>query len=337
MGISDDRRMAELRYRRQRNKHLVMAIGYITSTIPAILIAMNFETCRQYALSALGGKDATVQSSVIPQPAVVITPPAAPAQRTPRERPTQPSRPTLATNEPLRQQRQINEPKFFDEGVELPANPRRPLQLLPGQRPAKPVVEEKPDYVIKFDLERPRQYVQIKPLQNGEKICLQEGDAQQHIPIDYNGLFLTKDADTELVFDESFRPRVTFSIEERTSGDVILLVYEVDSVSGKPLPFTTSNLNRIRRKTMDRGQNAQGQLSAMEAELAHKTRWLQTWSGKLWTEKRAAERRIAELPGLIKAQAQVVSSIQSDLSSLDELIELAKSVHGSSLNAFVQR
>lgn len=329
--------MAELRYRRQRNKHMVMAIGYITSTIPAILIAMNFETCRQYALSALGGKDATIQAGVVPQPAVVITQPVAPARRAAPERLTQPLRPTLATNEPLRQQRQNSEPKFFDEGVELPANPRRPLQLLPGQRPAKPAVEEKPDYFIKFDLERPRQYVQIKPLQAGEKICLQEGDAQQHIPIDYNGLFLTKESATELVFDESFRARVTFSIEERTSGDVIMLVYEVDSVSGKPLPFTTSNLNRIRRKTIERGQGAQGQLTAMEAELAHKTRWLQTWSGKLWTEKRAAEQRVAVLPGLIKAQTQVVASIQSDLSSQDELIELARSVHGSSLNAFVQR
>lgn len=334
MGISDDRRMAELRYRRQRNKHLVMAVGYITSVIPAILIAINFETCRQYALSALGGKDATVQAGVVPQPTVAAAEPAAPvpSRRQPRTTPPPPT--TLALNV---QQRQIAEPKFFEDGVEIPAKPRQPQQLLSNRRPAEPVERVKPDYVIKFDLGRPRQYVQIQPLKDGEKIRLEEADAQQHIPIDYAGLFLVKDADTELVFDDTFRPRATLSIETRTSGDVIVLVYEVNSVSGKVLPFTTSNLNRIRRKTLDRGQNAQGQLSAMETELAHKTRWLQTWSGKLWTEKRAAERRIAELPQLIAAQKVIVASIQSDLASLDNLIELSNSVHGSSLNAYVQR
>jgi hypothetical protein len=55
MGIADERRIAELRYRRSRNRNLIRAIGYLSSLIPAILIAFNFEAFRRYVIVAFGG------------------------------------------------------------------------------------------------------------------------------------------------------------------------------------------------------------------------------------------------------------------------------------------
>jgi hypothetical protein len=295
MGIADERRLAELRYRSSRNRVIIRVIAYVSSIIPAILLFINFEAFREYAIVKLGGQP-VVQANVVAEPKQepVSRPQPEPRQNISRQAPLVPIRQTRVEARPVPVRRQ-------------------PVRLLPSSAPQ----EVKPDFEITIDLSKSRQrypiestQVRVLPL-DGATMSPREGVLDAQNPV-------------TLTFSARFDPRITLTLD-----DNIWLTYEVESASGKLIPFTTTNLNSIRRKVLRNGKQAVASVARLEAEKAKVDTYLSASGGKLWNEKKAATIRAKQLPGLLAAARKRVNTLEVDLRAVESLIELANGVDGT--------
>jgi hypothetical protein len=309
MGIADERRLAELRYKQSRNRALFRAIGYTASLIPAILVAMNFEAFRSYVLGAFGGVPIeTVQQSRVatpskqPQPRIVRRTEPPPRQYIPRVSHATPRKP-----------------------ITPPMAPRQPVQLLPAQDELARKQTES-DYVVTLDLSERLQRFSIEPL---------TPDQGLRIRTTFAGVTqVTSDAPARINLNGPYNPRIEVSVEVR-GKTILVLEYAVDSERGKPIALTPSNLGSIRRRIMRRGGRAAATLGNLEAEKIHTEAYLASSQAKLWTEKRDAEMRIKKLPALIEAARVPVAQLQAELSTVDELIQLVEQISGKEIEVYV--
>jgi len=319
LGIYDERRLAELRYKQSRNRSLFRAVGYVTSLIPAILIALNFDSFRSYVLGAFGGVPIeTIQQQPVQQP-----PPRIVRDRPSRQQ-TEPqvrvSHATLRKSTP----RNVTPPPFFDD-EQLPAKPRQPVQLLPPKHDS-PRQQTKPNYVIALDLSEKIQRFPLRSLTPEEALTIRTTFAGiTHLAPGEPG---------RIDLHGPYNPRIEFSIEVR-SETILVLEYLVDSEQGKSIPLTSPNLGSIRRRIMRKGERAMAILKTLQAEKLHLDAYLASSQAKLWTEKRAAEMRVKKLPRLIEAAQAPVNQLADELSTVDRLIDMVESVHGSTVDVFI--
>jgi len=313
MGIADERRIAELRHRRSRNKSLIYAIGYITSIIPAIILAFNFEAFRQYVIVAFGG-----HVEPVVQQQVVAKVPTVPVRRQPiADRPARRANTRVAS---------VQQPTRI-EVQPAPIVRRQPQRLLPA--------EPKPDYEITLDLRKQRQRFPVELDYDTARVRVLPIDINQHptmTPTD--GTFDAQHSLT-IAFSASFKPWITVSLDKVGDATVVNLVYQVESNAGRPLPFATTNLAIIRRKIVRKGQQAVAAVARLENEQVKVKAYLDAPGGKLWTEKKQAFLRSKELPSLISAARVPVATLEADLRFTDELIALANSIHGKKLRVVV--
>jgi hypothetical protein len=304
MGIADERRMAELRYRRSRNKALMHAVGYITSIIPAVLIAFNFEAFREYVVVAFGGR--------LDRPSQVAAAASQPAP-SPVRRPAEPRRVEQPRREPRVEPQQP-----------VPVRNVQPTRAV--VKPPKPQ-DTKPDLTFILDLDRKRQVVIVPGIGPGQHVLLKR-DRDDECKVSYG-------SEVAMSFGGEFNPRAVLSLEDKEAGATLTIEYVVDSLSGRQLPFTKPNLAAIRRRTARNATKSISVLSALEAEQSKVDTYLKSYRGKLWTEKRAAEDRRAALPSLIAAAGEASRGAAQSLASVDVLIERANDVHGSNVELFV--
>jgi hypothetical protein len=315
MGIADERRIAELRHRRSRNQLLFRTIGYVSSLIPAILIAFNFEAFRQYVITAFGGH---VEQQVVTQPVATIEKPERPS---PVARSTPPPTVRVAnTVRPVPRERVVVQP--------VPIR-RQPVRLL------EPVQEVKPDYEITLDLSKRRQRFPVElEFETARLRVLPVELSHRPTMTPSDGSFDGQHPLT-LAFSASFKPSITVSLDRVGENTVVSLEYRVESNAGQR-NFTTTNLAVIRRKVVKSGQQAMAAVARLNAEQVRVKAYLSAPGGKLWNVKKQATLRDGELPALIADAKKQVATIEANLKATDELIELADSIDGAKLGLVVE-
>lgn len=304
--------MAELRYRRGRNRARFRVIAYFTSIIPAALIAFNFEAFRQFVITAFGGQvveQPQPQQQQQLQAQVVVPRATVRQQQRPAERVERPRRP---------------EPKPAPMRRMESAPPPVAANILPK---STPVVTKPPEPVAKFalDLTKRKQTIPID-VAPGRRLRIEAAGGSCEIAGDVPGV---------LSFGDEFHPRAEIELQERTEGAVIVITFVVDTVGGRPLPFTVSNLTNIRRRVARRASTAAATVASLEAEKMQIDAYLNSSRGKLVTTKRAAEARQAELPRLIAAAKAGSESANNELAAIERLLSKAMTASGSQVDVFV--
>ena len=138
-----------------------------------------------------------------------------------------------------------------------------------------------------------------------------------------------------LPFKTTNPARIKVSIEtdqDDIRSATINCEFSVESDTGRLLPFTTSNVDRIHNRIISQRRKAQNSLANMEAEKRELEAWVNSPGLKpLWEVKRG-QRAVVELNAAIPAATQALSVLDVQLRAVEELVELAKSLNGAKLN-----
>jgi len=324
MNILEERRTAEQRYRRQRNLLVIRTFLYLTSIVPAILVATNFEAFRQGAIHILqGGQEAPL----VQQPVAAPHPQSAPiaAEPKPRERGIQQPSVQPPANPPT-SRLSPSKPERLSE---------RPLRVAAiADRVTKPAPAAV--YVVALDVSRKRQ---SRPVQ------LQSADSKlQILPLD--GVRVASDVvPSDGEFDAHHPAKISFqtayqawievsvdtSVRREDGSATIYLDFLVETNTGRPWPFTTKNLNKERKRTCAEGAQAQAVLANLEASKRELEAWFSAPVWKLYPEAKRRQSRLAEVSAAIPRQKEYVSALEANLKAVDELLELALSLDGARL------
>jgi hypothetical protein len=113
-------------------------------------------------------------------------------------------------------------------------------------------------------------------------------------------------------------------------NDRRMLVIEpvVKNDAGKSVPFTTKNLDSIRRRVVKTGTTTANQLAAWKSERAQLQAWLESSVLKPLPDYRAATARIKQLDISIPDVEKRVAALEIEAKAMRELLEFAEGVHG---------
>lgn len=297
---------------------------YVLSVVPAILIALNFESFRGYAIRTLqGGQTTTPVQQPAGAPQTQSTPIAA-GEKSGEHGVRQPAiqSPTIPAKSHGMQFGQEQPPRRPDRVPAINARVTKPAQTV--------------DYEVTLDLSRKRQRIPIDLRGSDMKLRILplEGVRVASELRPSNGTFDAQHP-ASISFQTTNPARIKVSVKTATQDDsksaTIILDFSVESNTGRQLDFTTSNLDRIRNRITSQGLRAQSALADIEAEKRQLEAWVNSPGLKsLWEVKRG-QARVVELHAAIPAATQVVSALQLQLEAVEELIELARSLDGAKL------
>jgi hypothetical protein len=115
---------------------------------------------------------------------------------------------------------------------------------------------------------------------------------------------------------------VTLSVELRSGSLIIAPTVLADT--GKPVPFTTSNLKLIGSKAVNRGERAASELAALKDEAATLDNWVRSPGPQPLAARNRAIARVAQLKTLIPAAEQSVSGIAAEVQATKALLDFAE-------------
>lgn len=297
MGILEERRIAELRYRRERNRLFVRTLFYVTSIIPALLLFVYFELLRERAIVVLGGNPSP-QGQPQDQPSPRPSPPP-PVDVTPRRLP------------------QEQEPdQVVPRWQPLPrAHLNSPPRRLHRNEPK--TAEEPQSQTITLDLTNHSQRI---PLRIKAPVRIARFDGYSHHLKPPDG---TLNPGAKVVV---MGPRpITLTV--KFVGGSLTITPTVKTDAGDPIPFTTTNLSSIVNGIIRKGQQATSQVEALKAEKKQLVAWLNTPGPKALAMRGQVRMRVQELDHLIPEGEKVVADLKTELNVTKQLVDLADRLH----------
>jgi hypothetical protein len=323
MSILVERRTAEERYRRQRNRLIIRTTLYAISIVPTILVALNFESFRQGAIRVLGGGE--VARAVAPATTAKPVQPLEPSNPVP---PKMPSDRPPADSMSARPDRRYLAPSTPDPP------PLPPIRILSDDD--RIVDKTRPTiYVLSLKLARKRQRCPVELRNPDSKLqVLPSDDFDMEFKIEPDDGTFDAQHPAVISFPTANPARIEVSIDEVVDGDksaIINLDFLVESDSGRSVPLSSTNLQGICGRTESQGRKVQAALAAMEAEEIELESWVNSSVPVPYMTLKGGQTRIAQLNVAIPAAAQQVAVLTNRLQSVKELIELADSLDGSEL------
>lgn len=343
----DEFRIAERpEIKRPRKRTWTRIVWYLTSLIPAILVGLNFEACRKFAISALGGKpveEIRAERPAAPQQAPnSVARVSNPGSRNPVAGVSDPGKPASVAGvyDPGKPASQRPATVSRRTAARLPDAPRplaaRETPVTPASaRVAKPVAPPKParpapDFTVKLDLTRERQRCECPGIPPNTRLEILALDG-------IHGRYAVDPADNIL----ADRLRITFAkpqkhwIEitpDRTGPDLALwLEYTIETDAGDARPFTPKYLDSIRRRLEKSGKQALATIASLEAERAQLLAWANGPGTKTIPDMRHARARVAEIDGLLPSVREQVAAEHASYTLTKKLIERAKGLHAATI------
>jgi hypothetical protein len=345
----DEFRIAERpAIKRPRRRTWTRIVWYLTSLIPAILVGLNFEACRKFAINALGGKPVEeIRAAQPPAPQQAINSAAGvsdpgsrsvagvsdPGSRNSVTGVYDPGKP--ASQRPATVSRTAAE---HPDAPRPPAARETPVTP-PSARAAKPNAPPKParpapDLTIQLDLTRERQRCECPGIPADARLEILALDG-------VHGRYAV-DPDDNILAD---RLRITFAkpqkhwIEitpDRKGPDLALWIkYSVEGDDGRARPLTVSNIARIRRRIQSAGKQNLAALADLQTEKARLDAWIDAPGTKTIAALGAAKRRVKELEHMIPTLREQISAQQATYKVAYELSERAKTLDGAKIELAV--
>lgn len=294
------------RSKRRRFKTLALTVFYLSSLIPAAILAFKFDSIRQFLSRLIPAP--TSQASSLPTafPPQNDSPQAPSFQRPRAPAPPQDQIPNAEQSTPV-------EPRIvaLDAG-RLPAAPDPPTNAIS----------------VRVTLSEDRHYVWVDEVSHESKCRIIDvqncNTVYRMVPAD-GSFSIGKAARIQLDAERPVEIRV--SIEENLkNGTAIVVEPLVELDSGALAPFTSEELTEIRDRIIRAGNQKSKNLARLEAEANEIATWIASPIIKPLAAVGEAKNRLIRLQGPIAELHDTIAGIEDDLALTYRMTEFAESL-----------